>query len=470
MTETFPATRVEVALAHIRGRIAERPWAEGERLPSVRRLSDALGFSKSTVVDAYDRLVAEGALTARRGSGFYVARTERKPLMRALDQPPLDRAIDPLWVMRHVSLAKPGTPAPGQGCLPESWMPDDSVQKALHATTRLDARTRLNYDEPLGYAPLRELLAGRESERGVRVAADQIILTDSATQALDFVLRFLVAPGDVVAVDEPTYFNFRSLLRAHRAEITSIPITPEGPDLAAMEQVFASRKPKLYISIGGPHNPTGATISAARAHQVLKLAERHDVLVCEDDVFADFEPVPGPRLAGFDGLDRVVRIGALTKTVSGALRAGYIMARPEWIEPLIDVKLATTLGNSRGTAAVVHHVLTQGGFRRHLDALRAKLSAATGRTLRRLNEAGLTPWTEPRCGIFIWAKLPEGVDAAHVARAGLERGVIFAPGQVFGDSSEVGRYLRFNVAHCASPIVWETLDFAIGRTRERKRS
>ena len=103
------------------------------------------------------------------------------------------------------------------------------------------------------------------------------------------------------------------------------PLTPEGPDVAALEAIFAQRKPRLYLTIAGLHNPTGASLSPAAAHRVLKLAERHDVVIVEDEIFADFEPgAPGTRLAAFDGLDRVIQVGSYSKTVSAALRCGYI--------------------------------------------------------------------------------------------------------------------------------------------------
>ena len=228
-------------------------------------------------------------------------------------------------------------------------------------------------------------------------------------------------------------------------------MTPDGPDVAELERVFAEHRPRLYLTGGGLQNPTGVTPSAATVHRVLRLAEEHDVLILEDDTFADFEAEPSTRLAALDGLRRVVQVGSATKAVGAAMRCGYIAAREDWIAQLVDLKLATTMGNSATGAHILHRVLTESGYRRHLDGLRRKLADSMGRTLQNLRAHGLVPWIEPRAGIYVWARLPDGVSAADVARHALTRKVMFAPGPAFSASDEARGCLRFNVARCGEP-------------------
>jgi DNA-binding transcriptional MocR family regulator len=238
-------------------------------------------------------------------------------------------------------------------------------------------------------------------------------------------------------------------------------MTPDGPDVEAFGRILAAEKPRFYLAIAGLHNPTGATLGPAVAHKLLKLAEKHETLVVEDEVFADLEPSPATRMASFDGFERVIQVGSLTKTVSAAFRCGYIAAKPEWIEELIDLKLATGGSSGRLSAALLHRNLSEGGYRRHLEQLRTKLSDAMGLTLRRLEAAGLTPWLEPRGGMFVWARLPGGLDAADIARIGLRRGVVFAPGNVFSLAQGPNPHLRFNVALCGPPRVFSVLEEAM---------
>ena len=454
-----PASRVEHVVAHIRDRVASRALAHGARLPSVRELAAKLGVSKSTVVEAYDRLAAEGVVAARRGSGFFVAEPARAAIPNAAALP--EPAIDPSWINRHAMMGTADFVCPGAGWLPDSWVLDLGVQRALRLAARDDAQRRRQYDEPMGYAPLRRLFSVRLAERAVLVDPDQVIVTNSCSQALDIVCRFLLNPGDTVVVDDPCYFNFLSLLKALRANVVAAPMTPDGPDVEALERLIVEHRPRLYLTNAGLQNPTGATLSPSKAHRVLRLAEDRDVLILEDDTFGDFEQEPAIRLAGLDGLKRVVQVGSATKTVGAATRCGYIAARADWIGPLVDLKLAISMGNSVTGAAMLHRVLTESNYRRHLDGLRRKAADAMGLTLRNLRQHGLEPWTEPRAGIFVWARLPDGIAAADVARYSLARKMLFAPGPAFS-SSELGRsYLRFNVARCNEPRVYAMLDEAI---------
>lgn len=455
-----PASRVEMTAAFVRARIAGRALARGARLPSVRELASKLDVSKSTVVEAYDRLAAEGAVVARRGSGFFVAGAAR-PLTLTTADPPPEPAIDPSWINRHAMVGAPDFLCPGAGWLPDSWVLDLGVQRALRLAARDDPGRRRQYDEPLGHAPLRRLFSVRLAERGAPADPDQVVVTDSCSQALDLVCRFLLSPGDRVVVDDPCYFNFHSLLRANRVTTVTVPMTPEGPDAAALERVFAERRPRLYLTAGGLQNPTGVLSSPATVHRALRLAEEHDVLILEDDTFADFEVEPSTRLAGLDGFRRVVQVGSATKAVGAAMRCGYIAARHDWIERIVDLKLATTMGNSATGAAILHRVLTESGYRRHLDSLRRKLADAMGRALETLRRHGVVPWIEPRAGIYVWARLPNGVAAADVARYALARKVMFAPGPAFSASDEALGHLRFNVARCGDPRIYEVLDQAI---------
>ena len=361
------ATRVGFVMAAVRSRIDARAIGRGAKLPSVRKFAEQLGVSKSTVVEAYDRLAAEGLVEARRGSGFYVA-SASPPLVLAAAPPSLNPGIDLLAIMRNALESRPDMLQPGAGWLPESWLPLESVERALRAVSRGPAAAKLRYDPPRGLEPLRRVIAARLTERGAPVDPAQILLTDSATHGLDLAARFFLSPGDCVVIDDPHYFNIVQLLDVHRAKIVLAPFLPDGPDLAALESVFAEHRPRLYLTVAGPHNPTGAVWSPSHAHRALKLAERYDVVIVEDDIYCDLEPTPSPRLASFDGYDRVVQVGGFSKTVSAALRTGYIVARPDWAAALVDLKLATSLGNSSLAANILHRVLTEGSYRRYLDA------------------------------------------------------------------------------------------------------
>lgn len=464
MTDGGEQTRVEMVMEGLRARIAARSLPPGARLPSLRAHAAAMGVSKSTVVDAYDRLVAEGVIQARPGSGFFVAgRAGALTLSDA--QPRLDRDIDPLWISRQSLEAQQSALKPGCGWMPAAWMPHALIRKALRALSRGEPASLADYDGPLGHAGLRHVLARRLAESGVATAPDRILLTESGTQALDLVCRLLLRPGDTVLTDDPCYFNFHALLRAHGVEAAGVPMTPAGPDVEAFAAALASRKPRLYLTNSGLHNPTGATLSPVVAHRVLTLAEETGTIIVEDDIFADFEQDGAPRLAALDGLENVVRIGSFSKTLSAAARCGYIAARGPWIEALTDLKIATSFSSGRLAAELVFAATTDPGYRRHMEQLRRRLARAMEETTAKLARLGLTPWIAPRGGMFLWCALPDGLEAGDIARRCLAQGVVMAPGDAFSLSRSAGAYLRFNVTQCGDPRIFAALARAMEEAR-----
>jgi len=439
-------TRTGRIVRHIRDRIEARTLTPGARLPSIRAMADTMSVARSTVVEAYERLASEGMIRSRPGSGFYVAAPLAPLALERLTQT-AEREVDPLWMLRQSLGERRAGLMPGCGWLPDDWLAGEALRKAMRAMARTeDAGALASYASPFGSPALRSLLARRLAEQGVAAATDQILLTDSGTQALDLVCRFLLQPGDAVLVDDPCYFNFLALLRAHRAKVIGVPMTPSGPDLAAFAEAAVTHRPRLYLTNSAVHNPTGAMLSAPAAHRLLRIAEAHDMVIVEDDIFADFEHVPAPRLAAFDGLERVIRIGSFSKSLSAAVRCGNIAARGDWIEALADLRIATSMAGSPLSAGLLHTVLTDGSYRRHVESVRSRLARAMPRVAKRLRDLGIEPWAEPGAGIFLWARLPDGVDAVAVARSALAKQIVLAPGAVFSASGGWRDHMRFNVA------------------------
>ena len=197
------------------------------------------------------------------------------------------------------------------------------------------------------------------------------------------------------------------------------------------------------------------------------MAAAHDLTIVEDDIFADFEPEPSPRLAALDGLSRVIRIGNFSKTLSASIRCGYIAARADWIEALIDLQVATSFGGPSPVAAeLVFGAMSDSSYRKHLDALRRRLSTARREAGSKLEMLGIRPWLMPRGGFYLWCRLPDGRDAADVARAALCENVVLAPGNVFSLYQSASEFMRFNVAQMADPRVFAVLAQALaGETK-----
>ncbi len=455
-------TLIGTLMATIRRRIASRSLTPGARLPSIRALAAAMQVSKSTVVEAYERLAAEGAIRSRPGSGYFVA-APMAPLSLADIGPRLDREVDPLWISRQSLDAGDTMLKPGCGWLPASWMPQEAMRRGLRTLSRTADATLADYGTPLGLRPLRELMVRRMGGHGIVAAPEQVMLTESGTQAIDLICRYLLDAGDTVLVDDPCYFNFHALLRAHRARVVSVPYRPDGPDIERFAAALEEHRPRLYLTNSGIHNPTGASLSPVTAHRLLKLADQHDLVIVEDDIFADFELTPAPRLAAFDGLERVIAIGSFSKTLSASVRCGYVAAKPEWLEGLVDLKIATSFGGSHFAEALVLALLTDGSYRKHLEALRTRLARTLAETAARLETIGIVPWLMPQAGMFLWCRLPDGADAGKVARHALAEGIVLAPGNAFSLSQTAHGFMRFNVAQSDDARIYQVLEAALQR-------
>jgi DNA-binding transcriptional MocR family regulator len=451
-------------VAAIRDAITERRLLPGEKLPSIRRLAALNKISPFTVVEAYDRLAAQGLIAARAKSGFFVAGRE-PPLTLAADTPETrpgfparadPSAVDPVWMMRQ-SLSLDGRAIHSAcGWLPDDWLPEAELRRALAAVARMPASRLLDYGPPLGYLPLRRQIVRRLAELEIAASTDQVILTDGASQAIDLVCRHLLQPGDAVLIDDPGYFNYHAVLRAHRARVLPVPYTQSGPDLAAMERLAATEKPKLYLANPALQNPTGLSLTPGQAHRLLNLAQSHDFRIVEDDVFRDFQAAPTPRIAALGGLagdaGRVLHLGSFSKTISAALRVGFVAGPAETIRHLADLKLATTFGNNQVSAQAVHRLLEDGSYRKQVAATRERLRRATPPLRKKLEAIGLRVWTDNVEGIFLWMELPESAgNAADLAARAIERGIVLAPGSVFSPSQGWARFMRFNIAQSASP-------------------
>ena len=454
-------TRIASALGR---RMASGALGAGEKLPSVRRLAERLAVSPFTIVAAYDRLVADGLVTARAKSGFFVA--ARVPAARPLTLDPLPSTrtgVNPIWMMRRSLTLDPSQPKPGCGWLPQDWLPDAALRSALRAMARAPQSALLEYGVPMGFRPLRDLLARRLNELEIPAAPEHVLLMDGASQAIDLVCRYLIEPGDAVLVDDPGYFNFHAAVRAQRGKLLSVPMTANGPDLAVLAELAGTHRPKLYLTNAGLQNPTGARLGLATAHRLLALAQQHDFRILEDDIFRDFEARPGLRLAALDGLQRVIHLGSFSKTLSAATRIGFLAADTATLADLVDLKLAMSFGNNELSAQLVYRLLSDGSYRKHVGAIRDRLARTRFQVARKLAQVGLVPWLEAGAdsgeGMFLWLELPhrKGGDAEARAVAAQDQGIILAPGNVFSPAGAWPRHLRFNVAQSLDPRIYTFL-------------
>jgi DNA-binding transcriptional MocR family regulator len=457
------STLAEQLAARFAERIGQRLLAPGARLPSVRDCAQRHAVSPSTVVGAYDLLQARGLVQARPQRGFFVRDTRsdahrdarsdgsatRAPQARSARPAPVDATA----LIRSMFQAQGGLPAPGMGTLPEAWLDAGLLQRALRRVCT-QPEPWLRYGDPAGDASLRAALSRRLADLGVPATPAQIVTTVGATHGLDLVSRTLLQAGDAVLVDEPGWAVEYARLTRLGMRLLPVPRGPDGPDLAVMEALLRAHRPRLYVTVSVLHNPTGASLSPASAHQVLRLAEAHDLTIVEDDTYAWLAPPHATRLAQLDALQRTVYVSGFSKILTPQWRVGFVAAAPALAEKLIDTKLIGTLTTPGPLEQAVGLCLDQGTLRRHAERVSTLLAAARARTARLVREAGCH-FVTPPTGLFGWVDV--GTDTEALAQVLLDEGWLTAPGSLFHATPRPTSLMRVNFATAQDARFWQRL-------------
>jgi len=461
LTRSTAQTLTEQLAERFAARIRDRLLAPGARLPSVRQCAAQHGLNPSTVVAAYDLLLAQGLVEARRNRGFFVR--ERAPLRS--DGPPspglaavadaarMAAPISAATLIRGMFHPTGGRPQPGMGVFPPDWLASTFMPAAVRkvSTSQALADSSLQYGEPQGDAHLRRALAARLQGLGLPAVPAQIITTVGATHALDIVSRTLLKPGDAVMVEEPGWAVEFARLHALGMHILPVPRGPAGPDLAVMARYCQAHAPKLFVSVSVLHNPTGYCLSPASAHRVLQLAQQHDFHVVEDDTYSHIAPEHATRMSVLDGLQRTIYVSGFAKILAPNWRVGYLVAPPALTERLLDTKLLATLTTPSLLERAMALCIESGQLRRHAERIRSRLDAARNRSVKLAQAAGCRFVAEPS-GLFGW--VDTGVDTEALAQRMLDEGYLIAPGALFHAARAPSTLMRINFATTQEAAFW----------------
>jgi len=427
----------------------------GSKAPSIRQFAITHEVSTFTVVDAYDRLVARGYFASRPHSGFFV---KHRPLSDAgvLD-PGANFSFDSMWYLRRIFENRALRMKPGCGWMPGDWLFQAGVRRSLRGLAGENVDLG-GYGEPKGYLPLRQLVRDLLAEQEIATTSEQVLLTHGSSQAMDLVARRLVRPGDAVLVDNPGYPNLLFSLRFLGARLIGVPRTPVGYDLAALERLVIEHQPRVFFTQPRLQSPTGSVAQLAHLHRVMQLADKYDFLVVENDIYADLDPEPRPSLASLDQLSRVIYISSFSKTISPNIRVGYLAANPDLLEDLAQLKMISGLTSSEFSERLAYGALIDGRWRKHVKGLRERLAKAHAGVASLLLKTGFEIFSEPKAGIFLWAKHPAIPSAAELASKAAEQDILLGPGHLFNPELHPSPWFRFNVAFCSDPEIFSFLD------------
>ncbi|TFY92171.1 PLP-dependent aminotransferase family protein [Pseudomonas kairouanensis] len=410
----------------------------GTRLPSIRQLALDNLLSQSSVIEAFERMVAQGLLASKQGSGFVVAQppvSHERPWYEGAEQAWGAFADNPLGELKL-----------GCGWLPDGWRESDDISYAIREVARTDTAGLFNYSTPLGLPALREQLLKRLTRLRIPSSLDRILTTAGASHAQDLLIRTLLKPGDCVVVETPGYGNLYRQLAFQGVTLLQVPRTRGGPDIAVLEALLRQHRPKCLFINSLYHNPTGTSLSREVAARLLELAHRENFLIIEEDVQGDLQHASCTRLSALPHDDRVIYVASFSKTLSSALRVGYLSASKALVTQLASLKTLTGFGTSRFAEAVVTTLLANGTYRKWVQRLRKRLNTQMAATLQVLEDEEWEVFAVPSGGMFLWAR-PGAGEPSRLTACAQRLGVLLSPGALFSPTGEHSDWLRINVAY-----------------------
>jgi len=424
--------------------IARSGAAPATRLPSVRQIARSNLLSQSCVVEACERLVTQGILTPRHGSGFMVAGA---PAARADTEEPAS-LTSATALQGAVTGGRMRGLLLGEGGLPENWRESDDLSYAIRQVARTDMASLFNYSSALGLPALREQIVKRLKLLNIDSLDAQVVTTAGASHALDLIVRTLLRAGDYVVVETPGYAPLFNLLRLQGVHMLEVRRTPSGPDVAGLEALLRDFRPVAMFINSHHHNPTGSCLTLNVAQQILQLCAAHDVRLIEDDVYADMHSGTGTRLAALD--ERVIYVGSFSKTLSSSLRVGFIHADQQLVARFAKVKMISSMGASGFNEAVLASLIASGAYRKLVQRQRQRLNTDRAAALQILEDADWEVFGKPCGGLFIWARSPSG-DPARLRRQAQRCGVQLSVSSAFSPSGEDSQWQRINVVYACDP-------------------
>ncbi|MEF7616237.1 PLP-dependent aminotransferase family protein [Aquincola sp. MAHUQ-54] len=451
---------------HYRSAIRSGLMPAGERMPSVRSLTRLHQVSLSTALQACRRLEDEGLLEARPRSGYFV-RPPRRTSIAPAAEPDVRRAPDPAQFVgihdRVSAFVATGELQPvsfdfGATYAEPGIYPGEALKAAAIRVLRRQPELLVRPVSPAGELALRTAIARRALDGGLHLSPDEITITHGCIEALNVALRAVAQPGDVVAVESPTYFGLLQVLESLGLRALEIPTSPHtGLSIEALELAFETQ-PGIKAVVASPdfQNPLGCVMPDADKARLVALCERRRVPLIEDDTYGMLgdDDTPLKPLKAWDTTGNVIRCVSLRKTVAPGLRLGWVSggrlhARIQML------KYAQSRANEALGQLTMAEFLGSSAYDRHVARLRRQIKHQRERVAEAI-AAWFPPGTRlslPRGGMLLWVELPPGCGAHALFEAGMRYGIRTVPGTLFSNTHRYDHFLRIS---CGYTVTHET--------------
>lgn len=458
---------------HYRQAIQSGVLLPGQRMPSVRALTRLHQVSLSTAVEACHTLEDEGLLEARPRSGYFVLRRRRVDIQPP-SEPDAGRKLDPaqyVGIHDRVSdfVAKCEfyplvTNLAGTYGSPEMY-PAEALKNAATRALRKHSHLLVSAPDMRSDSPLNAVLARRALDAGMRLSAEDILVTHGCIEALNVALRAVAQPGDTVAVESPTYHGLLQILESLGLRALEIPTSPQtGLSVEALELAFRTHdRIRAVVVMPNFHNPLGSVMPDPEKEKLVALCERQQVALIEDDTYGalgrDDIPLKAAKAWDKPGNDgNVIYCASLRKTLAPGLRLGWV-AGGRWQARIQMLKYTQSRANEALAQFTVAEFMASSAYDRHMARLRRQLAGQREQMAEAIAAhfpAG-TRLSVPGGSMLLWVEMPPGTSAQAVFDAAIRQGIRVAPGSMFSNSSRFDHFLRISCGFPFSGAVDEAL-------------
>ena len=433
----------------------------GDRLPSVRQLSQQRRVSVSTVLQAYLLLENRGLVETRPHSGHYV----RAPRESVVPEPRAPRAssqatrvtVSDLVTQVYRAARDPKMVQLGAALLSPELLPTENLNRRMSAVARAAGGAGVAYDTPPGCFALRRQVAKRAADWGVALRPDEIVTTVGAMEALHLCLRAVAGAGDTIVVESPGYYGLLQLIEGLGMRALEIPANPgTGLDLDLLEQALRRHRVKACLVVTNFSNPTGGLMPDDAKRALVQMLAKREIPLIEDDIYGDlhFDDVRPRPARAFDRDGLVLLCSSVSKTIAPGYRVGYVAAG-RFHERVERLKFAQTIATATLPQMAVADFLEHGGYERHLRRLRRSLADQVARMSAAI-ASSFPPGTRisrPRGGFVLWVELPAGKSALELHARAMTQGISVAPGPIFSAKQRFGSFIRVSCGYPWSDLL-----------------
>ena len=427
----------------------------GDRLPSVRQACRIHDVSPITVTQAYYILEGRGLIEARPKSGYFV----RARLGQNLSEPEMTHPVGGStqlqvsdFIFQILDSVRDPSVVPLGSSFPSPFLyPLDKLGRFLATAARKFDPLATVTDLPPGNEELRRQLALRYLTQGATVSPQEIVITSGAMEGLNLCLQAVTQPGDLIAIESPTFYAGLQASERLGLKVIEIPSHPrEGVSLSALEDTLRHHPIKACLFMLNFANPTGSRVSDENKKALLELLRRYDVPLIEDDVYNELHFGPQAPLCSKaeDKTGLVMHVSSFSKCLAPGYRIGWVAAG-RYASRIQRQKLSSSLATTVPVQIALAEYLKHGGLENHLRHLRQTLALQEVEMVQAVERhfpTG-TKLARPQGGYFLWLELPPHVDTLLLHQQALERGISIAPGPIFSAKREFKNYLRLNFGH-----------------------